>query len=87
MPGPVEVESRKEPSGRTKCLVWGAAAGRCTFCNRPVLHNDDLGEPVPVGELAHNVGATSSSPRGESHLDRDERAMPDNLLLVCVSVP
>ena len=80
---PVEVTKRKEPSERTKYLVWGAAAGRCTICNKSVLDNDQLGVPVPIGELAHNIGATSGSPRGKSHHDRDERALPDNLLLVC----
>jgi hypothetical protein len=80
---PEEVESRKDPSERTKCLVWGAAAGRCTLCNQVVLFNEDLGEPVPIGELAHNVGATTKSPRGESDLDRGERAEAENLLLVC----
>jgi len=79
----VNVDSRKEPSERTKCLVWGAAAGRCTLCNRLVLANDELGIPVPIGELAHGVGATSASPRGDSPLDRDDRAEPENLLLLC----
>lgn len=77
------VETRKEPSERARYLVWGAAAGRCTLCNRSVLFNDDLGIPVPIAELAHNVGATSTSPRGDSPLDRDERAEAENLLLVC----
>ena len=77
------VESRKDPSERTKCIVWGAAAGRCTLCNRLVLTNEDLGEPVPIGELAHDVGATTKSPRGAVHLSRDDRAEAENLLLVC----
>lgn len=80
---PEEVEKRKDPSERTKNIVWGAAAGRCTLCNRVVVDNEELGEPVPVGELAHNVGATTTSPRGESALSRDERAEAENLLLVC----
>lgn len=80
---PEDVETRKDPSERTKCIVWGAAAGRCTLCNRSVLMNEDLGEPVPIGELAHNIGATSKSPRGVSDLGRDDRAEHENLLLVC----
>jgi hypothetical protein len=80
---PEDVETRKDPTERTKCIVWGSAAGRCTLCNRVVLFNEDLGEPVPIGELAHNVGATRKSPRGDSDLARDERAEPDNLMLVC----
>jgi 5-methylcytosine-specific restriction endonuclease McrA len=79
------VPTRKEPSERTKCIVWGRAAGRCTLCNRVVTENDELGEPVPIGELAHNVGATSAagSPRGKSVLTRDQRAEADNLFLLC----
>ena len=77
------VDKRKDPSELAKRLVWAAAAGRCTFCNASVIANDDLGEPVPIGELAHNVGATSNSPRGDSDLTRDERAEAENLLLVC----
>lgn len=38
---------------------------------------------MPIGELAHNVGATSGSPRGESSIDRDSRALRENLLLIC----
>ena len=78
-------DKRKEPTDRTKYVVWGAAGGRCTLCNSSVLENENLGEPVPIGELAHNVGATGSagSPRGERKLSRDDRAEPENLLLLC----
>lgn len=79
----MEVESRKEPSERAKRHVWAAAAGRCTFCNTSVLSNEVTGDPVSIGELAHNVGATSNSPRGDSDLDRAERAEADNLILTC----
>ena len=75
--------SRPEPIQRTKLLVWAAAAGRCTFCNRLVTENDDLGLEVPIGELAHNVGWSETSPRGVSEMDRDERREPENLLLLC----
>jgi hypothetical protein len=68
-------------SGRLR--VWGAAAGRCTFCNRSVLENEDLGEVVPIGELAHAVGWSSTSPRGTSDLTETERAAADNLVLLC----
>lgn len=76
-------ESRPEPSERTRLRVWAAAAGRCTFCNRVVTENDDLGLEVPIGELAHNVGWSDNSPRGESDLVRDARRQADNLLLLC----
>ncbi len=76
-------ESRLEPTERTKIAVWAAAAGRCTFCNRLVLENEDLGEPVPIGELAHNVGWGKKSPRGKSKLDPEQRREAQNLLLLC----
>jgi len=68
---------------REKLLVWGAAAGRCTFCNRLVTENEDLGETVPIGELAHNVGWGEGSPRGDSELPANARSHADNLLLLC----
>lgn len=75
--------SRPTLSERTKILVWAAAAGRCTLCNRLVLENEDLGELVPIGELAHNVGWSATSPRGEGDLDAEARKAPENLLLLC----
>src|SRR5665811_912701 len=75
--------ARLDPTERTKLLLWGAAAGRCTLCNRSVLENEDLGIPVPIGELAHAVGAENGSPRGASGLSEEERRHPDNLLLLC----
>lgn len=63
--------------------VYTRAAGRCTLCNRLVLENEDLGEPTLIGELAHNVGWSESSPRGESDLSADERNHEDNYILVC----
>jgi hypothetical protein len=48
-----------------------------------VSENEDLGEVVPIGELAHNVGWSPKSPRGQSALNDIERAKPENLLLLC----
>lgn len=79
----MRTKKRRRPqiSDRVRLRVWVAAAGRCTFCNRFVLKNEDLGEPVPVGELAHNVGWSDGSPRGDS--GGDDREAEENLLLVC----
>ncbi|MEM9520799.1 MAG: SAVED domain-containing protein [Actinomycetota bacterium] len=64
--------------------VWLAAGGRCTFCNCLVSENDELGEAVPIGELAHNVGWAETSPRGkESELDPEDRQAAENLILAC----
>ncbi len=78
-----ESDSRLNPTKSTEIAVWAAAAGRCTFCNRLVLENEDLGEVVPIGELAHNVGWGEKSPRGASNLSAEERRSANNLLLLC----
>jgi len=75
--------TRPEPTEQTRRLVWAAAAGRCTFCNRLVTENEDLGVAVPIGELAHNVGWGGDSPRGDSDLGDEVRRAADNLLLLC----
>ena len=66
------IEKRPHLNPRTEIAVWAAAAGRCTFCNRLVTENEDLGLIVPIGELAHNIGWSKGSPRGNSpkSLDR-----------------
>lgn len=70
-------------SDTTERLLWARSAGRCTLCNRLVTENEDLGEVVPIGEMAHNVGWGEKSPRGESDLSLEERAAAENLLLLC----
>lgn len=80
-----EATTRPGPSQNAKTIVWAMAAGRCTFCNRILTENDDLGEVVPIGELAHNVGWSGKSPRGKSDLDDDERRAAENLLLLCAT--
>lgn len=77
------VPRRPALSEREKIIVWALSAGRCTFCNRLVAENDVLGEAVLIGELAHNVGWGTSSPRGDSDLPDDQRQIASNLLLLC----
>ncbi len=74
---------RQRPSTQTRTQVWAAAAGRCTFCNRLVTENDDLGVAVSIGELAHIVGWGSDSPRGDSNLTEEVRRLAENLILAC----
>lgn len=76
-------DKRPHISPSIQVAVWAAAAGRCTFCNRLVTENEDLGEAVSIGELAHNVGWGDQSPRGDADLTHDERSQADNLLLLC----
>lgn len=73
---------RRDP--KQERVVWAAAAGRCTLCNRSVLENEDLGAAVTIGELAHNIGWGKNSPRGKDRdLGEAERAAAANLLLLC----
>ena len=74
---------RPQISDSARLLVWAKSAGRCTLCNALVTENENLGEAVTIGELAHNVGWAESSPRGESNLSAEGRAACDNLLLLC----
>lgn len=63
--------------------VWVAAAGRCTFCNAYVLESEPLGIPVLIAELAHIVGWSPTSPRGDDPLPLEDRQKAENLMLAC----
>lgn len=65
--------------------VWVAAGGRCTFCKEFIAEDDTTSQAVFVGQLAHIVGATEEegSPRGKSTLPLEDRARPENLMLLC----
>jgi len=65
--------------------VWVAAGGRCTFCKEFLAEDETTGQSVFTGQLAHIVGATAEkkSPRGTSAKTLEERAQPENLMLLC----
>lgn len=65
--------------------VWVAAGGRCTFCKEFLAEDETTGQAVFTGQLAHIVGATTEkgSPRGESAMPLPQRALPQNLMLLC----
>lgn len=65
--------------------VWVAAGGRCTFCKEFIAEDETTSQAVFVGQLAHIVGATAEegSPRGKSALPLEDRARPENLMLLC----
>nr|WP_179282768.1 SAVED domain-containing protein [Rhodococcus sp. 15-1154-1] len=65
--------------------VWVAAGGRCTFCKEFLADNENTGQSVFTGQLAHIVGATAErgSPRGASQKTLKQRAQPENLMLLC----
>lgn len=65
--------------------VWGRAAARCVLCSKWVVDEREFWHAIPVGQIAHNVAASSGpkAPRGESSLTEKERAAETNLLLLC----
>lgn len=65
--------------------VWVSAGGRCTFCKEFLAEDETTGQSVFTGQLAHIVGATEGkgSPRGTSTKSLTQRALPENLMLLC----
>ncbi|MFI8633689.1 SAVED domain-containing protein [Microbacterium sp. NPDC077663] len=77
---------RKDVPDSTRIRVWAKAAGRCVLCATYILDGaDSFWHAIPVGQIAHIVGAGSgkNAPRGESDLDASERSFEENLLLLC----
>jgi hypothetical protein len=82
-----EIRRKQVPVG-TQIRLWAKAAGRCELCAAYLLDGaDSFSRAVPVGQIAHIVGASSSAnaPRGESDLSASDRAFEENLLLLCYS--
>ncbi|MFD2415407.1 SAVED domain-containing protein [Amycolatopsis pigmentata] len=78
--------SRSAIKESVRLAVWARSAGRCTICNRRVLGDvRTFLHSVAAAELAHNVGATSSSasPRADAAVPDMDRESEENLLLVC----
>lgn len=65
--------------------IWGRAAARCVLCSDWLIDSTNFWHSVPTGEIAHNVGATSgpNSPRSQSKLSAEDRALESNLFLLC----
>src|SRR5437763_497669 len=70
---------------RDQIRLWAANAGRCLLCNEVVTEDERLGTLVPIGEMAHIVGAGTGpkSPRGEADLGLALRQKAENLMLLC----
>ncbi|BAQ21165.1 SAVED domain-containing protein [Corynebacterium glutamicum] len=78
---------RKQLTAQVKMTIWGRSAARCVLCAEWLIGANYFWHGIPVGELAHIVGASSGdeAPRGASDLDADERALEENILLLCHS--
>ena len=78
--------ARKHVTDTAVREVWVRAAGRCVLCSAYLLGSGRwFFHHKNHGEVAHNAGATDGkkSPRSGSTLTIDERALPENLLLLC----
>lgn len=61
--GPSEVR-RKAVNQSTQIAVWARAAGRCVLCAKSLLDSRfHYHSAVLVGQIAHNVAASSAGPR------------------------
>lgn len=64
-------------------LLWGKAAGRCSYCNEDLTRTYDTGSII-LGEMAHVIARSENGPRGsEIFLAADERDKYSNLILLC----
>lgn len=70
---------------REDLRVWVRSGGRCVLCKAYLLESNLTLRPVPIGEIAHNVGRSRSSrsPRGLSDLPIEDRELAENKLLLC----
>lgn len=81
--GEMSVAKRPRVPESEKLKTWVRAGGRCVFCNEYLLESDLTLRAVPLGEVAHNVAASDGGPRSDESLDRDDRSVAENLLLLC----
>lgn len=74
------------PSAATVRELWARSAGVCQYpgCG-DILYRDEVTPwlPINLGEVAHNVGASASGPRGDEIRSADLSDHPDNLLMLC----
>lgn len=67
-------------------LLWGRAAGRCSFpgCQLKLTQDKELASgSFPLGEQAHIVGENKNAARGKSPLTTKERDSYFNRILLC----
>ncbi|MDQ8432209.1 hypothetical protein Q3D33_04705 [Enterococcus faecium] len=73
-------------SVKTRKLLWGKAANRCSMCDcrrELIMDETETDDYSVVGEECHIVAREKDGPRGESTLSKEERDKYDNLVLMC----
>lgn len=70
-------------SPSTRNILWGKAAGRCQYCNRPLYFDDLTKWEFNSSYIAHIIADKPTGPRG--HPTESERLKSDlaNLMLLC----
>lgn len=74
-------------SVRTRTILWGLAASRCSFsqCRRQLVDREaSETKKILIGECAHIVAEKEDGPRGKSALTPHERDQYENLILLCL---
>ncbi len=67
-------------------MLWGRAAGRCSFpgCRLDlVLDATETDDPSLVGEFCHIVAESNDGPRGKSPLTLHQRNSYENIVVMC----
>lgn len=64
-------------------LLWGRAAGRCSYCNVGLTMELDRNDPIVIGEMAHVIARKENGPRGSELINEEERNTYKNLILLC----
>ncbi|MCU8348141.1 hypothetical protein M2G60_21765 [Vibrio vulnificus] len=73
-------------STRTHKLLWGKAAGRCSYptCkDELVMEATSIDDESLIGEACHIVAKSEDGPRGNSQLSIEDRDKYSNLILMC----
>lgn len=74
------------PTLKTQKLLWGKAAGKCSYpdCKIPLFHDEsETDDPTHVGENCHIVAESDDGPRGIPEMPVDKRNLYGNLILLC----
>lgn len=74
----ISVKSRK--------LLWGNAANRCSFpeCKKKLVMDETETDDVSIiGEECHIIAREDGGPRGNPKLSKDRRDLYNNLVLMC----
>lgn len=73
-------------TGRDKAILWGRAAARCAHpsCRKHLIADDQqVGEDVLIGEVAHIVAQNIGGPRGDQEPPGGSHDGQANLILLC----